>query len=73
LIKEDYFMMELTLKLDKRATDSMSDLMAHYKVGTRAELISKALAVLKIAAYIEKTEGELFARKGTHETKILVR
>jgi len=66
-------MTELILNLDKRATDSIKDLMSHYRVGSKAEIISKALAVLKIASHIDKTQGELVARKGSHETKIIVR
>ena len=65
-------MTELNLELDQRASDSLKDLMSHYRVG-RAEIISKALAVLKIASHIDKTQGELFARKGNHETKIIIR
>jgi len=66
-------MTELTLQLDKRASESLKELMSHYKVETKAEIISKALAILKIACHVDKTHGELFARKGNHETKIIVR
>jgi hypothetical protein len=66
-------MSELTLELDKRASDSIRELMSYYKVGTKAEIISKAIAILKIACHIDKTHGELFARKGDHETKIIIR
>ena len=65
-------MTEFTLELDNTASQSINDLMNYYNVSNRAELISKAIAVLKIAAYVSSTEGELFARKGNHETKILV-
>jgi hypothetical protein len=65
-------MQELILELDPRAQQSISDLMTHYRVSSPAEIFSKALAVLKIAAQISKTDGELFARKGAHETKIVV-
>ncbi len=66
-------MSELALELDNTAQKSISDLMSHYGVGSRAEIVSKAIAMLKIAAHVERTEGELFARKGSHETKIVVR
>ena len=66
-------MTELALELDSRATESIKELMHHYNVTSRAEVISKAIAVLKIVSHVEKTHGELFARKGTHETKIIVR
>lgn len=66
-------MSELALELDHTAQKSINDLMNHYNVGSKAEIVSKAIAVLKIAAHIESTDGELFARKGSHETKIVVR
>ena len=66
-------MSEITLELDNKANQSIKDLMKHYNVKTKAEIISKAIAVLKTAAYVDKAKGELFARKGTHETKILIR
>jgi hypothetical protein len=66
-------MSELTLELDERASDSIRDLMSYYRVSTKAEIISKAIAILKIACHIDRTDGELFARKGNHETKIIVR
>ena len=66
-------MSELALELDTRAQESIKDLMNHYRVDSRAEIISKAIAVLKIVSHVEKTDGELFARKGNHETKIIVR
>ena len=66
-------MIEITLELDKRASESIKDLMKHYRVSSKAEIISKALAVLQIASHVDKTNGELFARKGGHETRIIVR
>ncbi len=66
-------MTELTLKLDKRASESIKELMSYYRVGSKAEIISKAIAVLKIASHVDRTQGELFARKGIHETKIIIR
>ncbi len=65
-------MTELTLELDSQASESIKELMSYYRVSSKAEVISKALAVLRTAAYIDKTQGELIARKGSHETKIVV-
>ncbi len=64
--------MELALELDEKAQESINDLMSYYGV-SRAKIVSKALAILKMAAYIEQTQGELLARKGNHETKLLIR
>lgn len=66
-------MTEIVLELDHRASKSISELMTHYQVSSKAELISRAIAVLKIAAHVDKTQGELFARKGNRETKIVIR
>lgn len=66
-------MTEIALELDTIAQKSVTDLMYYYGMKNKAELFSKALAVLKIAAHIESTHGELFARKGNKETKIVVR
>lgn len=66
-------MTELTFQFDHKATQSMKDLMAFYKVKNKADLISKGFAMLKLAAHIERTDGELVARKGANETKIIVR
>ena len=66
-------MTELTLELDKNANESICNLMNHYQVGTKAELISKAIAFLKIAAYVDSTDGEIIARKGKDERKLIIR
>lgn len=66
-------MSEIAFELDHQAQKSVKDLMDHYRMRNKAELFSKALAVLKIIAHVEVTNGELFARKGTQETKIIVR
>lgn len=65
-------MTQINLELDKKASESLNELMKHYNAGSRADIISKAIAVLKIAAHVGKTGGELYARKGNHETKIVV-
>ncbi len=66
-------MTELTLELDKNTNDSFHDLMNHYDLKTKAQVVAKGISLLKIAAYVDLTEGELIVRKGSHETKIIVR
>jgi hypothetical protein len=66
-------MSELILELDNKAEESIKSLMSHYNIGDKGRLISKAISLLKIAAQVDKTEGELFARKEGRETKILVK
>lgn len=65
-------MTELTLELDSKTSQSIKELMGHYRIKNKAELISKALAILKVAAYVDSTQGELLARKGQHETRIVI-
>lgn len=66
-------MIELALELDVRAQKQINDLMHHYNVESRAEIICKALAALKTIAHIEKTNGQLIARKGNDETQLVIR
>lgn len=65
-------MTELNLELNQTAENEIKKLMEFYQVKTRAELITKALAVLRVAAIVRQTEGKLIARKGDKETTISV-
>lgn len=65
--------MEVTYQLDKSACESIKDLMRFYNAQDSAELIKKSLALLKVAAYVEQTNGEIFVRKGNHETKLIIK
>lgn len=66
-------MSHLFLELDHAASKSLYDLMNHYNVKSKAELITKAIAALKIAALVDQTNGELIARKGHCESRIRIR
>lgn len=66
-------MQELILELDNKASQEIDELMSYYNRSNRAEVISQALAVLKVVHHVDKTNGELIARRGDHETKIVVR
>jgi hypothetical protein len=66
-------MTELTLELDQKAVGSIESLMRHFGVGSKAEIISKALAMLRIAAEVDKTQGIIVARKGNKETQLIFR
>ena len=65
-------MNEVTLHFDNMALKSIQDLMKYYKIKSKAELIAKAISLLKIVAYIDNTQGELVARKGEDETRIFI-
>lgn len=66
-------MSNLTLNFDEKAERNLEALKKHYGATSKAEVIRKALVLLKIASEIEETEGELIARKGGKEAKIIVR
>ncbi len=65
-------MTELTLELDRKASESLDHLILHYGAKNKAEIISKALTILSIAALIDQTEGELIARKDGRETRLVI-
>lgn len=65
-------MSELTLTFDSKMDQSMDGLMKRFGAKNKAELIAKAIAILKIASHVEETHGELIARKDGKETKIKV-
>jgi hypothetical protein len=65
-------MTELNLELDNVAIKTINRLMNHYKTNSRAEIIKKAVSLLTVAAYIDKTDGQLIARKEGRESTIIV-
>lgn len=65
-------MVELTLVLDSRANATVHDLMSYYGIKTKAELFSKAISILKVAAYVDSTNGELVARRGGEESRLKI-
>ena len=64
---------ELTLEFDRKATQNIKELMSHYNLNSSGDVVRKALAVLQVAAHVDKTHGQLIARKGARETHIIVR
>jgi hypothetical protein len=65
-------MTELVLELDSKANETVRGLMQHYGLKTKAELFLKALSILKVAAYVESTHGELVARRGDEESRLRI-
>lgn len=65
-------MTELALELDNVSKSQIKDLMKYYGTNS-AEIISKALAALTTIVHIEKTHGQLIARKGNNETQLFIR
>lgn len=66
-------MRQMTLGFTDETDKCIKHLMSHYQIDNYPEIITKALAVLQTAAYIDETNGELIARKGTRESKIIIK
>lgn len=60
-------MTEITLEFNADAAQTINDLRKHYGMNT-AEIFKKGIGLLKLAAHIEDTQGQLIARKGNHDT-----
>lgn len=65
-------MTELNLQLDNVAIKNINKLMNYYNINSPAGVISKAISLLNVATYINKTSGELIARKEGKESIIIV-
>lgn len=64
--------MDILLSCDSKATESINSLKKHYGVST-AEVFTKGLMLLKVATKINEEHGELVARRGSEEKKIIVK
>jgi hypothetical protein len=65
-------MSNLTLNLDEKAEQTIEHLRKHYGASSKAEVIRKALTLLKVAAQVEDEDGHLIARKNGKETEIIL-
>lgn len=66
-------MSQVTLRFDHNTEEIIERLKNYWGLKDEAEVFQKSLVHLNIATAIDSTEGELIARKGTKETKILLR
>jgi hypothetical protein len=66
-------MSNITLHIDETMEKEIEGLKKHYNASSKAEVFRKSLALLKVASQVEETNGELIARKGDKETKIIIR
>jgi len=65
-------MSQVTLKYDNMTEDVIEHLKNYWGLKDEAEVFEKSLKYLRIATAIDSTKGELIARKGTQETKIIL-
>lgn len=66
-------MSDLNLNLSKTAVNSIAELKHYFGTESDAEIIRKALTLLKIAKKIDETHGQLIAKKGDKESRIVIR
>jgi hypothetical protein len=66
-------MTEITLRYDHDTESKIKSLMKYWGYKDEAELFVQTLTHFLLMTAVDSTDGELIARKGTHETKILLR
>jgi hypothetical protein len=62
-----------TFNVDKKLDDTLESLKEHYGASSKAEILRKAVALLKVAQESEQADGSLVIRKGDKDVKVLVR
>ena len=66
-------MTELTLRYDNNTKEKIDSLMKYWGYKDESELFKRSLNDLLLITAIDSSHGELIARKGKDETKILLR
>lgn len=66
--------MKLTsFNVDEKMDATLEDLKQHYHASSKAEVIRKAIALLKVAKENEQDDGSLIIRRNNEELKVLVK
>lgn len=66
-------MTELTLRYDDNTDNKIKSLMKYWGYKDESELFTQSLTHFLLMTAVDSTDGELIARKGTHETKLILR
>lgn len=66
-------MSQVLLKYDSNTENMIEHLKKYWGLKDEAEVFEKSLIQLSIATAVDSSDGELIARKGENETKILLR
>ena len=61
-----------TFNIDKKMGKALEDLQAHFGAPSKAAVLSKAVALLKIATQFESADGSITIRKGEVDQKIII-
>jgi hypothetical protein len=62
-----------TFNVDEKMDATLESLKEHYGATSKAEILRKAVALLKVAQESEQSDGSLVIRKGDQDVKVLVR
>ena len=62
-----------TFNVDEKMDATLEELKKHYSASSKAEVIRKAIALLKFAKENEQEDGSLIVRSGNEELKVLVK
>ncbi len=63
-----------SFKIDQKTDQTLESLRRHYQVGSKAEVLRKAIALLNVVRRNERTDGTIVIRQQSGEDlKILIR
>jgi hypothetical protein len=62
-----------SFNVDAKLDETLESLKSYYGASSKAEVLRKAIALLKVAQESEQQDGELLIRQGGREVKVLVK
>jgi hypothetical protein len=62
-----------TFNIDEKMGQSLDELKEHFGASSKAEVLRKAVALLKIAAESEAADGSITIRKDDTDQKIIIK
>lgn len=62
-----------TFNIDDKMGKSLEDLKVHFGASSKAEVLRKAVALLKIATECESADGSIIIRKDNVDQKIIIK
>ena len=62
-----------SFNVDERMDETLEQLKEHYNASSKAEVIRKAVALLKVVTENEQDDGSLIIRRNNEDVKVLVK
>ncbi|MBP6058069.1 MAG: hypothetical protein KA524_06600 [Nitrosomonas sp.] len=62
-----------TFNIDEKMGKTLEELQAHFGASSKAEVLRKAVALLKIAKESEAADGSITIRKDDEDQKIIIK